>query len=86
MAPSRAKDAERVRFVAPPGTSALYARVAALEGVPVDVWIRATLHREAARALEAHGHDAGSMPPAHLRRPPRLQPRPGADEEDGGGP
>ena len=82
----KAEDAERICFVSPAGTSSLYDEVAALEGLPADAWIRATLHREAARALERHGRDTASMPPAHLRRPPRLQPRMKLDDDGDGGP
>lgn len=80
------KGPERVQFIAPMGTRTLYDRVAALEELPVATWIRATLHEEAARVLAAHGEDTADMPPAHLARPPRLQPRlelpdPDADDE-----
>ncbi|HJL20081.1 MAG TPA: hypothetical protein RMH99_30730 [Sandaracinaceae bacterium LLY-WYZ-13_1] len=75
MPPRKTKDAERVRFIAPPGSSKLYAEVAALEGLDKDAWIRSTLHDEATRVLEAHGEDTSRMPPRHLKRPPRLQPR-----------
>jgi|GEM_PF-3926668 len=71
----KTKDAERVRFIAPIGSSALYAEIAALESIPVDTWIRAALHREAARTLKAHGRSTDKMPVPHLKRPPRLQPR-----------
>ncbi len=82
MAKTRtAKDAQRVQFIAPLGSSELYAEIAELEGVPVDAWIRATLHKEAVRVLEAQGRDTAELPPPHLARPPRLQPRWIPDED-----
>jgi hypothetical protein len=77
----KAKDAERIRFIAPPGSATLYTEVAALEQIPVDAWVSRALHAQAARVLEAHGRDTARMPPANLERPPRLQPRVDADEE-----
>lgn len=71
----KATDAERVRFIAPPGSNDFYEEVAALEGIRVDAWIRTTLHAAAVRVLEAHGRDLEAVPPVHLKRPPRLQPR-----------
>ena len=50
-------------------------QIAALEGVPVDAWIRIVLHKEAVRVLAANGRRTDGLPPPHLRRPPRLQPR-----------
>lgn len=80
--PAKPKDAERIRFIAPPGTSELYAEVAKLEGIPVDAWIRIILHKEAVRVLEANGRDTDTLPAPHLKRPPRLQPRWVPDEGD----
>ncbi|MEZ4339110.1 MAG: hypothetical protein R3B82_21025 [Sandaracinaceae bacterium] len=70
-----ARDAKPVRFLAPLGSAELYAEIAALEGVPVDAWIRIVLHKEAVRVLAANGRRTDGLPPPHLRRPPRLQPR-----------
>lgn len=78
------RDSERVTFAAPLGNRELYQRIAGLEGVPLDAWIRQTLYVEAQRALEEHGLDTTDMPEAHFRRPPRLQPRLPLDDEDGG--
>ncbi|MCA9604703.1 MAG: hypothetical protein KC619_03880 [Myxococcales bacterium] len=69
------RDARPVRFLAPLGSAELYAEVAELEGVPVDAWIRIVLHKEAVRVLAANGRRTDGLPPPHLRRPPRLQPR-----------
>jgi len=83
----KTEDAERVQFIATPGSKELYAEVAELEGLHLYGWIRATLHREATRVLEAHGRDTSAMPAVHLERPPRLQPRllvPEDDEDDAG--
>lgn len=71
----KAKDAERVSFIAPLGNRALYKEIAALEGLPVDSWIRETLYQQAVRTFEAHDRSIDDIPPAHFRRPPRLQPR-----------
>lgn len=76
----KSHDAERIRFIAPRGTSELYAEVAELEGLPVEGWIRVVLHDEAERILAREGRDTSAMPPPHLERPPRLQPP--LDEED----
>jgi len=78
--PKKVLDAERVRFLAPAGSSDLYAEVAELEELPVDAWIRIVLHKEAVRVLDAHGRTT-DVPP-HVRRPPRLQPRLFIDDED----
>ena len=78
------RDSERVTFAAPLGSRQLYQRIAGLEGVPLDAWIRQTLYVEAQRALEEHGLDTTGLPDAHFRRPPRLQPRLPLDDEDGG--
>ena len=72
---NKAPDAERVRFVAPPGTNDFYAEAAGMLGIPADAWMRAELHAAAVRVFEAHGRDTDAAPPVHLRRPPRLQPR-----------
>ena len=71
-----------VRFLAPVGSPELYARVAALERIPVDAWIRIALHKEAVRALDAHGQPTADLPPPHASRPPRLQPRWVPEDED----
>jgi hypothetical protein len=71
----KSKDAERVAFIAPLGNRALYEEVPALEGLPVDSWIRETLSREAARVLAANERDSREVPPAHFERPPRVQAR-----------
>ena len=60
----KSKDAERVAFIAPLGNRALYEEVPALEGLPVDSWIRETLSREAARVLAANERDSREVPPA----------------------
>ena len=81
----KTKDAERVCFIATPGSGELYAEIAEIEGIHLNAWIRATLHREATRVLEAGGRDTSTMPPVHLERPPRLQPRrliPDEEDED----
>lgn len=70
----KTEDAERVQFIATPGSKKLYKEVAELEGLHLAGWIRATLHREAARVLEAHGRETSDLPEVHLKRPPRLQP------------
>lgn len=78
---SKTGDAERIAFVAPPGTRDFYKDAAELEGVQTEAWMRATLHREAVKVFEAHGVDTATAPPVKLRRPPRLQPR---EYDDGG--
>jgi hypothetical protein len=81
MHEEKAKDAERIRFVAPPGSATLYAEVAALEQIPVDAWMSGALHAAAAHVLEAHGRGTAKMPAPHLKRPPRLQPRMKIDDD-----
>ena len=76
------KDAVRVHFVAPPGSKPFYKEAAKLAGIPLDAWIRITLHAAATEVFEAHGRDTTDAPDVHIRRPPRLQPRYGF--EDGG--
>ncbi|HJL14533.1 MAG TPA: hypothetical protein RMH99_02685 [Sandaracinaceae bacterium LLY-WYZ-13_1] len=78
----KTKDAERVKFIATPGSKKLYQEVATLEGLHLNGWIRETLHREAKRVLEAHGRDTSNLPPVHLERPPRLQPPLFGPEDD----
>lgn len=80
----KTKDAERVDFITPLGNRALYKEVAALEGLPVDSWIRETLYQQAVRTYEANALDPDTIPPAHFRRPPRLQPRLPVPDEEGG--
>ncbi|HHH27097.1 MAG TPA: hypothetical protein ENK57_01940 [Polyangiaceae bacterium] len=70
-----AKDAQRVSFVAAAGSAIMYRQAAELAGMRTDAWIRAQLHVACMRVFEAHGIDTSGMPPAHIKRPPRLQPR-----------
>lgn len=64
---------EQLKFVAPAGSRAFYREAAALAGLSLNAWIRATLHKEACRMHDKHR--AEYDPPAvHPVPPPPLQP------------
>ena len=63
-----------LRFTTPKGTRDCYREVAKLAGMTPNRWYREALRQVALEVLEEHGVEL-DLPPVHLPKPKRLQPR-----------